>query len=47
MEKIEKRKKKLVGGKIRTVTSLERTRAPTIELPIDLEFLCVCGLFVQ
>jgi hypothetical protein len=30
MEKIEKRKKSS-GGKIRTVTSLERTKAPTIE----------------
>jgi hypothetical protein len=28
MEKIEKKENKVAGGKIRTVTSLERTRAP-------------------
>jgi hypothetical protein len=35
MEKIEKRKK-AAGGKIRTMTYLERRTALTIELPIGL-----------
>jgi hypothetical protein len=36
MEKIEKKGKNAAGGKIQTMTSLERTRALTIKLPIGL-----------